>query len=1163
MVLLLGFVSSAGAEIRENKLGRPAPDALPTPSEAAEVLCAGMGDEDLDVCRQVCDNWPASGGCLFARYFGATFHKAKMLVQNQGIFPEEAARMAGMDTQKAEHFRLWMEMYDVVQVKALRDWQPTPEQQEAMARWEVLKSGNFAQGIGVVKEAIQLVEELLGPEHPYTAQSLNNLGTLYAYMGDFASARPLYERALAIREKVLGPEHPYTAQSLNNLGTLYAYMGDFASARPLYERALAILEKVLGPEHPYTAACLNSLGVRYAYMGDFASAWPLLERALAIREKVLGPEHPDTAESFNNLARVYLSIGDYTTARPLLERALAIREKVLGPKHPDTANSLDSLGLLYRAMGDYTTARPLLEHALAIMEKNPGPEHPDMAICLSNLAGLYQDMGDFASAWPLLDRALAIVEKNPGPEHPDTAACLNNLAMLYLSIGDYTTARPLLERALAIQEKNPGPEHPDTATALNNLAGLYQDMGDLASARPLLERALAILEKVLGSEHPDTATYLNSLAGLHWAAGRSEEAKPLLARGLHVSRDQFQRNLDALENDFQVEAALKQIRFVFEMHLSLFSSSGDESTAFEAALSWQGLGMMGAMAVKDFAIAEREAQGNPEVESKLADYRALSWERLRLVAAPTDTVEAARQRREAVEKLDAEREKLGAELAGLLPTFAKRREVLSPTFDSACATLRREGAVLVDYVAYDRFDPKVERDKRWTPSYLAFVVVPQGDSCRVERVEPAGWTGEAVDGAVSAYRQSVEAAERCWPGSDSERRCAGEFEELDERGKALRALIWDPVAAHLPGGRFVYMVADEKLGLISFDGLMEEDGRYLIETRELAYLPYPGSILRDRAKGDGAGALVLGDLDYDAVTASIPDELAQNNWRVCDGAGCVAWKLGKRPAALVAGLMGGGGSARSGSGACGYTERSWIDLKPTEALGVAAVLGRALGEGALLVMGDTALEGLVKHALSGRKVVHIVTHGFYSPEEGCKPKEGAGDTMMMGKLAFQGTSMGRATGQGPVIDPLSLSALVLSGGNRAKTIKNPNTDGLLTARDISGLDLRGTDLAVLSACQSGLGDRMAGDGPQGLGGALLLGGARYAVVSLWSVPTGWTQDLFADTYQRAYGGNDSQSQDTLAAFREARLARIKAARNHGMKHNAFVWAAFVPMTIGK
>ena len=211
-----------------------------------------------------------------------------------------------------------------------------------------------------------------------------------------------FERALAIREKVLGPEHPDTAKSLNNLALLLQAQGELAAARPLHERALAIREKVLGPEHPDTAMSLNNLAVLLQAQGELAAARPLFERALAIREKVLGPEHPDTAKSLNNLAGLLQAQGELAAARPLFERALAIHEKVLGPEHPNTATSLNNLAALLQAQGELAAARPLFERALAIREKVLGPEHPRTATSLNNLAGLLQAQGELAAARPLL-----------------------------------------------------------------------------------------------------------------------------------------------------------------------------------------------------------------------------------------------------------------------------------------------------------------------------------------------------------------------------------------------------------------------------------------------------------------------------------------------------------------------------------------------------------------------------------------------------------------------------------------------------------------------------------------------------------------------------------------------------------------------------------------
>jgi tetratricopeptide (TPR) repeat protein len=168
-------------------------------------------------------------------------------------------------------------------------------------------------------------------------------GALAAY----AEARKLSERALAIREKVLGPDHPDTASSLNNLGYLLQAQGDLAGALPYFERALAIREKALGLDHPDTARSLNNLGALLDSQGDLTGARPYYERALAINEKTLGPDHPDTARSLNNLGYLLQTQGDLTGARPYYERALGIFEKKLGVAHPHARTVVKNLAHLY------------------------------------------------------------------------------------------------------------------------------------------------------------------------------------------------------------------------------------------------------------------------------------------------------------------------------------------------------------------------------------------------------------------------------------------------------------------------------------------------------------------------------------------------------------------------------------------------------------------------------------------------------------------------------------------------------------------------------------------------------------------------------------------------------------------------------------------------
>jgi tetratricopeptide (TPR) repeat protein len=258
----------------------------------------------------------------------------------------------------------------------------------------------------------------------------------YLYQrAEYAQAEPLYRTAITIYEKVLGPEHPHTATSLNNLAELYRAQGRYTEAEPLYRGALEILEKVLGPEHPHTATSLNNLAELYRAQGRYKEAEPLLRRALAIDEKVLGMDHPDTATDLNNLAELYRNQGKYQEAELLYRRALAIRAKALGPEHPHTATSLNNLALLLEDQGKSAEAEPLYRRALEIDEKTLGPDHPDTAIDLDNLAVLLDDQGKPAEAEPLYVRALAIWEKALGPEHPSTILTRKKLIRFFRQQG--------------------------------------------------------------------------------------------------------------------------------------------------------------------------------------------------------------------------------------------------------------------------------------------------------------------------------------------------------------------------------------------------------------------------------------------------------------------------------------------------------------------------------------------------------------------------------------------------------------------------------------------------------------------------------------------------------------------------------------------------------
>ncbi|MFT3769925.1 MAG: tetratricopeptide repeat protein [Minicystis sp.] len=269
-------------------------------------------------------------------------------------------------------------------------------------------------------------------------------GVALSRVSKLAEARRAHERALALREKALGPEHPDTSVSLNNLSIVLCAAGDCWSAKAILERAVEISEKTLGPEHPDTAISLGNLGNALRRVGDYAGARAAHERALAIKEKGLGPEHPSVASSLTNLGNAFHDLGDAARAVSAHERALAIKERFLGPDHPDVSGARVGLGRALILGGRLDAALPLLERALAAREKRFGPTGPELTGSLVGLAELRLARGAPAEAVPILERALALDSPEWKSEVQITLA-----EALWQSGRDRARARDLVEKARA------------------------------------------------------------------------------------------------------------------------------------------------------------------------------------------------------------------------------------------------------------------------------------------------------------------------------------------------------------------------------------------------------------------------------------------------------------------------------------------------------------------------------------------------------------------------------------------------------------------------------------------------------------------------------------------------------------------------------------------
>jgi tetratricopeptide (TPR) repeat protein len=294
------------------------------------------------------------------------------------------------------------------------------------------------------------------------------------------SAEPMMRRALKIYQQSLGPDHPNVARSLNNLAQLLSDTNRLSEAEPMMWRALKIDELSFGPDHPEVATDLNNLASLLLSTNRLSEAEPMMRRALKIDELSFGQDHPNVAIRLNNLAQLLTATNRLSEAEPMMRRALTIHEQSFGPDHPKVAICLNNLAQLLSDTNRLSEAEPLMRRALQIDELSFGPEHPKVAIRLNNLAQLLSDTNRLSEAEPMMWRALKIDELSFGPDHPEVATDLNNLAQLLTATNRLSEAEPLMRRTLKIREQSFGSDHPKTATVRSNLAQLLKARGSLA-----------------------------------------------------------------------------------------------------------------------------------------------------------------------------------------------------------------------------------------------------------------------------------------------------------------------------------------------------------------------------------------------------------------------------------------------------------------------------------------------------------------------------------------------------------------------------------------------------------------------------------------------------------------------------------------------------------
>jgi CHAT domain-containing protein len=1042
-----------------------------------------------------------------------------------------------------------------------------------------LAAGDYARAEPLYREALAMIRALYPKErfpagHPRLALSLNNLGHLHVVAGEHAKAEPFRREALAMYRALYPKErfpagHPDLAIGIMNLGALYHQAGDYARAEPLFREALAMCRDVYPPNrypsgHRDLFTTIDSLGRLHQAAGDYVRAEPLVREALAMTRTLYPKErfpagHPDLARALINLGALYGDTGDYARAEPLFRQALAMY-RALYPKerfpsgHRYLATGIDNLGRQHQAAGEYARAEPLYREALAMRRALYSAErfphsHPELARSIINLGTLHQAAGDFARARPLYREALAMcralypAERFPNG-HPDLVRSVGNLGTLYGNSGDYARAEPLHREALALTRalypKERFPQgHPELATSLGNLGVLHTHAGDYAKAEPLLREALAMARGLYPKDrfpagHPDLARSIFSRAALHHFAGEHEQAEPLYHEALALYGQLLRQFADlAAEAESRNFASSQPV--IRDALLSNSRHLAHSAAAYEAL--WDGRAVL--TRLQERRHRDLVASADPETARLAEELRLARRSLARLLLHPGR--DAAAHRQFALQLTQA-KEDLEKRIAAKLRLAAPRAAPAVTTVQQLQGTLPNDAA-FVDLVRYVRFehDLKVpgKKGEKQTSNYVAFVARKGQPVARVELHEAA-----PIERAWAAWHKTIIA-----PGGD----------ERSERitAQAFAKLVWEPIRAVLPADcRMVYLTPDGALAQVPWAALPgQKSGTVLLDEHAVCLVPHGPwllervtAVVSGKRQPPGDTLLAYGGIDYEGTPIAVAKDRGPRDLELV-GAAAVPVSADKR--------------------------LHWAALPGTarEQAQIVALAATALKAPPIVRSGRAASTEQLLEDLPRVRYAHLATHGFFADAT-------FRSYLQVDPKLYEQGSLGERHSAG-ARSPLVLSGLVLAGANRQGKEAAPDR-GIVTAEGLIGLRLEGLELAVLSTCESGLGESGGGEGVFGLQRAFHIAGCQNVIASLWQVDDEATAALMGLFYHKLWVDKLPpaealrQAQRTLYHHPERipllarqrgpdfeKAARLPATPQAATRAPARLWAGFVLSGAGR
>ena len=977
--------------------------------------------------------------------------------------------------------------------------------------WFYNGRGNYKDAEPLYKEALEMNRRIFKGDHPDLANSINNMAWFYNGMGNYKDAEPLYKEALEMRRRIFKGDHPDLASSIDNMALFYNGRGNYKDAEPLYNEALGMKRRIFKGDHLSLAISINNMAMFYYNRGNFIDAELLLKEGLEMNRRIHKGDHPELEKTLNNMAFFYEARGNYKDAEPLFKEALEMNRRIHKGDHPDLARTINNMAYFYNGRGNYKDAEPLYKEALEMNRRIFKGDHPDLAVIINNMANSYKDWGNFVEAELLNKEALEMRRRIFKEDHPDLAGSIINMAAFYkdrgnfleagllykealemfrrihkgdypdlaVSIismaafykdkGNFVEAEPLYKEALEMYRRIFKGDHPSLAGSINDMASFYNERGNFVEAELLFKEALEMRRRILKGDHPDLALSINSMAGLYEVRGRYTEAEPLFIEGLQVYQNMLNNYFPSL-SEKEKKQFWNTVAGSFESFNSFATVRASENPHITCNMYDIQLYSKALLFNSTSKIKSRILNSNDSL--LIEKYNIWSEKRdflVKLYKMSNDELKKKNFNIDSIEKVANDLEK---ELSLKSEDFKQSYEKKKVTWRSIQTMLKPDEAA-VEVVRF-----RLKKDRRLTDTVLyAFLIVTDQAEEHPELVLLENGN-ELEKEYYDNYRKHIK---------------------MKSKDNESFNRYWKSLSEKIKKYKKIYFSADGIYNKINPATLMMPDGKYLLDIQDIQQVNSTKDIILGyyRTKEESNifnNAILIGNPNYklSAEKAAVASrKLMDDNINEQSDEMLVAVR-GIELAALP-------GTEKEIKNIEKFLKSKKWDVKS--------------------FLGDMALKTAVSSANNPR-ILHIATHGLFLEDV----KRGGKDI-----FGFDEQKM--------VDNPLLRSGLFFSGADnylKSETPVNLEEDnGLLSAYEAINLNLDKTELVVLSACETGLGDVQNGEGVFGLRRAFQQAGAKTIIMSLWTVSDQATQELMTGFYSNWVSGMPKR-QAFAAAQQEVR-----------------------------